>query len=448
MTFGFENSKIEKTAIIIAGASGDLAKRKIIPALNILFNTGKISNCCTIIGTGRSSYTNDEFKKHFEITGKFNELLHYHQGVTGIKKYLSQIGDFKKVVIFLALPPKVYAKSIKEYANEGFGEETNIVIEKPFGYDFESAQKLNNEITEDFNENQIFRIDHYLAKEAVQNILVFRFANTVFEPVWNSNYIDSIQINAFEEIGIEDRGAYFDTAGIIRDMIQNHLIQLLCLMTMEAPVSLSPQDIRARKIDILRSMSLVKSCRFQYEGYHNESGVQKDSKTETFAEQKLLINNTRWAGMPIYIRAGKALNRKGTEIGIKFKPMPKLLFNEKGHIDANKIVFKIQPAEGIVIDMSSKMPGSDFRLTNTNMNFCYRDSFEGAIPEAYQKLLLDALRGDHTLFVSAKETELQWNIFQDFLDKGDIKTYSKGKPPAPCFGEAWMDFEQYISVCS
>ncbi len=448
MTFGIQNSKIEKTAIIIAGASGDLAKRKIIPALNILFNTGKISNCCTIIGTGRSDFSDEEFRNHFELSDKFTDLLFYHKGVKGIKKYITEKGDFKKIVIFLALPPKVYAQSVKEYAKEGFGDETNIVIEKPFGYDFNSAQKLNKDITQDFKESQIFRIDHYLAKEAVQNILVFRFANTVFEPVWNSHYIESIQINAFEEIGIEDRGAYFDNAGIIRDMIQNHLIQLLCLMTMEAPVSLDPKDIKSRKIDILRVMELVKSCRFQYEGYHDENGVAQNSTTETFAEQKLLINNSRWTGMPIYIRAGKALNRKGTEIGIKFKPIPKLLFNEQGHIEANKIIFKIQPAEGIVIDMSSKMPGSDFRLTNTNMNFCYRDSFEQNIPEAYQKLLLDALRGDHTLFVSAEETEIQWKIFQDFLDKGDITKYPKGIPPKPCYGEAWLDFERYISVCS
>ena len=440
-------SKIEDTAIIIAGASGDLAKRKIIPALDVLFKTGKISDSCAIIGTGRSEFTDESFRERFEVSGQFSKMLTYHKGFSGIKKSLESKGNFTKTVIFLSLPPSVYAASVNELAAEGFGEDVTIVIEKPFGYDHGSAKELNIAITSHFTESQIFRIDHYLAKEAVQNILVFRFANSVFAPVWNANYIESIQINAFEEIGIEDRGAYFDKSGTIRDVIQNHLTQLICLMTMEAPVSLSANDIRCQKTNILRVMKLAESTRFQYKGYRDEKGVAKDSTTETFAEQKLFINNSRWAGMPIYIRAGKAVGRRGTEIGIRFKKLPTILFNKDDTVEPNKIIFKIQPAEGIVIDMSSKVPGADLRITNTNMNFCYRDSFSQDIPEAYQKLLMDALIGDRALFISSDEAELQWQVFNKFLDRGKIIEYEKGTPPPPCDNEVWIDFEKYASVC-
>ncbi|MBA7677777.1 Glucose-6-phosphate 1-dehydrogenase [subsurface metagenome] len=438
---------ISNSAIVILGASGDLARGKLIPALAKLYEKGDIDSSSLIVGSGRSSFNNETFRSRFDILKEFSELLYYHRGISGLKRFIMQKGSFSRIIFFMALPPSVYAATAEELSREGFGEESILIIEKPYGNDYNSANKLNVEIKSFFDESQIFRIDHYLAKEAVQNILVFRFANSLFYPVWNSRYIESIQINAFESFGVENRGAYFDKAGIIRDMVQNHLMQLLSLTTMEAPVSLEAEDIRVQKISLLKAVSFSESYRYQYNGYRDEKDVADGSTIETYAELKLSINNFRWIGMPVYIRVGKALNRRGTEIGIRFKPLPRLLFNEKGDIPPNIIIFKIQPAEGIILDVSSKIPGSDMRITNTNMNFCYRDSFDQEIPEAYQRLLLDALRGDRTLFVSAEESELSWKKIGDFLDKGEVKIYPGGTVPESSFNIEWIDFEKYGAVC-
>ena len=436
-----------RSAIVILGASGDLAQRKLIPALAELFKKGNINSSSVIIGSGRSDFSCENFRKRFNVTDQLAKLLYYYKGISGLKKYISDLGSFQKIIFFMALPPAVYAKYAKQLAQEGFGQETSLIIEKPFGYDFKSSQKLNSEITAHFNESQIFRIDHYLAKEAVQNILVFRFANSLFYPVWNSRYIESIQINAFEKIGVENRGAYFDQAGIIRDMVQNHLTQLLCLLTMEAPVSLNAEDIRIQKINVLKTLRITDCCRFQYNGYRTEKSVQNDSRTETYAEIRLFIENFRWIGTPVYIRSGKALSRQGTEIGIVFKSIPRLLFNKHGNISRNKIIFKIQPTAGIIVDISSKVPGGELEITNTNMAFCYHNSFNSEIPEAYQRLLYDALKGDKTLFVSADETEIAWKKFEPILDKGEPEFYDKGSVPKLCLSGNWIDFEKYKSIC-
>ena len=438
---------VSRSAIVILGASGDLAKRKLIPALATLYEQGEIDATNVIVGNGRTEYSDADFRKRFEVPDDFAKMLFYYVGMKGLKKFVQSKGEFDQIIIFMALPPSVYAQRAKELAEEGFGAETRIIIEKPFGYDYETASRLNEELHEVYDESQIFRIDHYLAKEAVQNILVFRFANSLFNSIWNSSNIESIQLSAFETIGVEDRGAYFDTSGIIRDMVQNHLMQLLCLMTMEAPVSLDAEEIRAQKINVLKTISIDSVYRYQYEGYHQEKGVAPGSTTETYAEIKLYINNFRWTGTPVYIRTGKALNRKGTEIGVRFKPLPRLLFNQEGRIQPNQIIFKIQPAEGIIIDLASKVPGSEQRLTQTAMRFCYEDEFDVEIPEAYQKLLLDALRGNKTLFVSAQETEMSWRKFGPFLDKGRIETYRMGVPPETNFDVRWMNFEKYGSAC-
>jgi len=438
---------VSRSAIVILGASGDLAKRKLIPALATLYEQGELDASNVIIGNGRTDYSDPDFRKRFEVPDDFAKMLFYYVGMKGLRDFVRSKGEFDQIIIFMALPPSVYAQRATELAEEGFGKETRIIIEKPFGYDYETASKLNDELHEVYDESQIFRIDHYLAKEAVQNILVFRFANSLFNSIWNSSNIESIQISAYEEIGVEDRGAYFDSSGIIRDMVQNHLMQLLCLMTMEAPVSLDAEEIRAQKINVLKTISLDSVYRYQYEGYHQEKGVAPGSTTETYAEIKLYINNFRWTGTPVYIRTGKALNRKGTEIGVRFKPLPRLLFNQEGRIQPNQIIFKIQPAEGIIIDLASKIPGSEQRLTQTAMRFCYEDEFDVEIPEAYQKLLLDALRGNKTLFVSAAETEMSWKKFGPFLDKGRIENYRKGVPPETNFDVRWMNFEKYGSAC-
>ena len=438
---------VSNSAIVILGASGDLAKRKLIPALATLFEQGEMDASNVVIGSGRTEYGDAAFRERFEVPADFAKMLYYFVGTKGLRKYIETKGKFEQIIIFMALPPSVYGQRAKELADEGFGEETRIIIEKPFGYNYETARALNDQLHEVYDESQIFRIDHYLAKEAVQNILVFRFANSLFNSIWNSNNIESIQISALETIGVEDRGDYFDTAGTIRDMGQNHLMQLLCLMTMEAPVSLDAEEIRAQKINVMKTISIDSVYRYQYEGYHHERGVAPGSTTETFAEIKLFINNFRWTGTPVYIRTGKSMNRKGTEIGVRFKSLPRLLFNQEGRIQPNQIIFKIQPAEGIIIDLASKIPGSEQRLTQTAMKFCYEDEFDVEIPEAYQKLLLDALRGNKTLFVSGEETEMSWRKFGPFLDKGRVETYRPGVMPETNFDVRWIDFEKYGSAC-
>lgn len=437
----------QKSAIIILGASGDLSRRKLIPALSVLREQGLISGDSVIIGEGRSSFTHDEFRDRFQTCCEFREQLFYHQGIDGLKDYVSSMGDFDQIIAFLSLPPASYASTVEELYNEGFRDEVHIVVEKPFGRDYESAHKLNEAIHQYYKEEQIFRSDHYLAKEAVQNILIFRFANSIFEASWNSNYIESIQINAYESIGVEERGGYFDHSGSIRDMVQNHLLQMLCLTTMDPPVTLDSDDIRNQKINILKAIEIEEVSRGQYKGYLDEKGVAPDSDTETWAELKLHINNHRWAGTPIYIRTGKALGRKGTEIGLRFRKRPHALYNPPEGTAPNEIIFKVQPSEGIILQLTGKNPGMDLQLARTDMAFCYNDSFDEDIPEAYQKLLLDALRGDHTLFVSAVETELAWKKLNGIPQQGKLVKYDQGNPPESVFGDIWINFEKYQGIC-
>ncbi len=438
---------MKKLAIVILGASGDLTKRKLIPALSNIFKQGIIDDSSIIIGSGRTEFSNKSFRETFKVPEDFKKIIYYHQGIKGIKAYIQQKCDCSQIIFFMALPPSVYVNTAKKLFKEKFGKDVRLIIEKPFGYNYETAKEINTNLHTYFDESQIFRIDHYLAKEAVQNILVFRFANSLFYPVWNSGYIESIQINAFENIGVEDRGAYFDKAGIIRDMVQNHLLQLLSLLTMESPISLNAEDIRNQKKNILRVLKFSECHRYQYKGYLEEKGVTGNSTTETYAELKLYIENFRWTSMPVYIRVGKALNRKGTEIGIKFKQIPALLFNKDRQVPANKIIFKIQPAEGIVVDITSKKPGSGLSLTSTNMKFCFRDFFDGSVDDAYLKLLIDALNGDKTLFVSSDEIEIAWKKIEPFLDNGNLQYYNKGIVPETNFNINWIDFENYASIC-
>ena len=440
-------SRMGNYAVVILGASGDLARRKLVPALQVLYNRGNLDGSAFVVGLGRTPFTDESFRARFALSAPFAERLFYHQYVAGLKKYLSEKGSFSRIIFFLAQPPEAYAATARELHAEGFGKESSLIIEKPFGYDYRSASELNKALAACFDESAIFRIDHYLAKEAVQNILVFRFANALFYPVWNSRYLSSIQINALEEIGVNERGGYFDKAGIIRDMVQNHLLQLLSLLTMEAPVSLAANDIIRQKIDLLRTVTVAEAHRFQYHGYRAEKGIAHESTTDTYAELKLFINNFRWSGMPVYIRTGKGTNRRGTEIGIRFKPLPRVLFNMHGDLAPNRIIFKIQPAEGIIVDLSTKLPGSGDVLAGTHLNFCYRDAFPSAIPEAYQRLIADATAGDRTLFVSAEETETAWRLLDGVLDKGDIGFYDRGTLPQSKLDAAWIDFEKYATLC-
>jgi glucose-6-phosphate 1-dehydrogenase len=434
-------------AIVILGASGDLTKKKLVPALHRLHARGELADCMLIAGEGRTAFTDEQFRARLGIDDDFAEKLAYHQGVGGLRTFLASRGRFDGIIFFFALPPEAYAAAAQELAHEGFGREASIIIEKPFGSDFASAAALNRRLLSFFSESQIFRNDHYLAKEAVQNILVFRFANSVFSPVWNADFVESIQINSCEERTMSERSQYFDKAGILRDMVQNHLMQLLCLVAMEPPDSLDAEDIRARKMEVLRALAVQECRRSQYEGYRSEKGVAPDSGTETFAELSLAINNGRWRGVPVHLRTGKALHRTGAEIGIRFKRVPSTLFNRSGSLPRNLIVFNIQPAPGILVKLSSKNPGTDMRLADTQLTFCYNKAFEEEVPEAYQKLLLDAVRGDHTLFVTSEETELSWRVLDGVLDKGPCGIYAQGARPPERLPIDWIDFDRYASAC-
>lgn len=438
---------ITNSAIVILGASGDLTKRKLMPAIAGLFKEKYIDTSTIVIGSARTIFTTEEFRSRFDLPEDFSQSLYYHPGIRGLKDFITKKGNFSHIIFFLALPPAAYEQTAAMLAEEGFGRECRLIIEKPFGYNYQSAREINEKLLKYCNEDQIFRIDHYLAKEAVQNILVFRYANSIFYPVWNGNYIESIQVNAFEDIGIVDRGKYFDTAGIIRDMVQNHLFQLISLLTMEAPVSLNAEDIRIQKINLLKSIELVSCRRYQYEGYLEEKNIASDSTTETYAELKFVINNFRWDGTPVYIKVGKALNRRGTEIGVRFKSLPRLLFNKDGNVSPNRIIFKIQPAEGIIVDISSKTPGNELKLVGTTLKFCFHDYFKDEIQDAYNRLLLDALQGDSTLFVSKEEVEIAWKKLEPILDKGELMYYRKGTVPPSTLDVDWINFEKYKSAC-
>ncbi len=430
------------------GASGDLARRKLIPAITNLYEDGIIEDNCCVLGNGRTPLTDVTFRQENNLDEcRYSGNFFYHQGLDGLYDRVRSLGDFNQIIVFMALPPRVYGQTAEILYNQGFKDNVRIIIEKPFGYDLSTARELNRKLLDFYTEREIYRIDHYLAKESIQNILVFRFANNIFYPVWNNGFIESIQINAFEELGVESRGDYFDKSGIIRDMVQNHLFQLLALLTMEAPVSLDPEDIRIQKMSVLKAME-IKECRIkQYDGYKSEPKVDPESGTETYAEMKLEISNFRWTGVPIYIRTGKAVGVKNTSIAITMKKLPRLLFNEKGEIEKNKIIIQIQPNSSIIIDHSTKIPGSDMEITSTDMDFCFASSYEGKVPEAYQKLLQDALKGDQTLFVSAEETELSWQKIEPYLDMGNPGSYKRGALPEPELEADWVDMAEYANSC-
>jgi glucose-6-phosphate 1-dehydrogenase len=435
----------KSSAIVILGASGDLARRKLIPALLKLCQTGQLCQSTMIVGSGRKPFTDKTFRQVFTIPDQFASRLFYHQGIPGLKKYLTEKGVFFRIVVFFALPPQVYAETARELAAEGFGEETSIIVEKPFGANYVDALSLNRRLTKYFKESNIYRIDHYLAKEPVRNILVFRFANPLFYPVWNNEYIESIQIDACEIKGVESRAEYFDKAGILRDMVQNHLMQLICLMTMEMPKSLAPDDIIKKKIKLLQAITVEECYRHQYEGYQQEKGVDAHSRTETFVEIKLRIDNPQWKGTPVYVRCGKALTRDETRIGVRFRPMKNDIFKNAGKVMPNGILFLIQPFVGIIMEISSKnINVDDPMIKNSIIPFCMDESL---IPDAYQKLLLDAINGDHTLFVHAREANLAWKAIDEFLDKGPVKSYEKNSIPNSHFNIGWDNFDDFIGQC-
>ena len=461
--------------VVIFGASGDLTKRKLIPALYNLALEKRLPERFAVVGYARSDMSHEVFREKMrEAVGEFSRNglkdesvweqfaanLYYvsgdyeePRGYRNLKEFVDHFDRGSRVlpvrVLYLAIPPDLYAPVIQTISAVGLATKeadgeprVRVVFEKPFGTDLETARELNRRVHEVLDEKQVYRIDHYLGKETVQNIMVFRFANSVFEPIWNRRYVDHVQITAAETVGVENRGGYYDQAGVVRDMVQNHLLQLLCLTAMEPPVGFSADAVRDEKMKLLRGVRPLPSeevfrsaVRGQYgrdringkevPGYREEPGVAKDSPTETFAAIKFLIDNWRWQGVPFYLRSGKRLAKRVTEIAIQFKPPPLLMFRACAvdEVNPNVLVMRIQPDEGISLTFEVKPPGPDICVSPLGLDFKYEQAFGSSPPEAYETLLEDCIEGDSTLFTRHDWVELAWYLVDPI-----IKSWSRTKP--------------------
>ena len=474
--------------LVIFGASGDLTQRKLIPALYQLHRKGRLKEELRIVGFSRSKFTNEAWRQELgESTAKiakadfdqaawdkFAASIYYHAGDIGRAEDFASLSEFlgeiepaadATRVYYLATAPQFYEPAVEQLGKCGLADQSQgirrIVIEKPFGTDLASAQKLNAAVHRVFSEPQVYRIDHYLGKETVQNILVLRFANTIFEPVWNRNYIDHVQITTAEEVAVGRRGAYYETAGVLRDMFQNHLLQLLTITSMEPPSRFEADAVRNEKVKVLEAIrpwspedTAVETVRAQYRGYRQEPDVAADSQTATFAAVKLHVDNWRWQGVPFYLRSGKAMSCRTTQIVIQFRQPPHALFNtrQEAH-DANRLVIHIQPAEGIQIHFQTKVPDAGMQLRMTDLDFRFDTRFEKALPEAYERLLLDTLIGDASLFARSDEVELAWGIIDPILagfqtGRPNMAIYEPGEwGPREC--QAWMqrDGRDWLDAC-
>ena len=465
------------TVLIIFGGNGDLTKRKIIPALYNLFLENRLPENFAIIGTSRTKLTDEKYRtdllagiNEFSRTGKakkeewakFSENISYMaaniKDVASYDEFESSISKLKQewkqdpaVLYYCAVSPDLFctiAENISKSKLENNHETTRIIIEKPFGRDLESAKALNVKLLTIFDEKQIYRIDHYLGKEVVQNVMAFRFANSIMEPLWNRTHIEHVQISVTEQIGVEDRGSYFDNAGILRDMIQNHLLQLLCIIAMEPPVNFDADLVRDKKVEVLKAMRKIVpgmidsvAVRGQYgagwvEGievpaYREEAEIDPDSNTETYAAMKFHIDNWRWQGVPFYLRTGKRLFKSASHIIIQFRAVPHNMFNneERNLPKQNRLIISIQPDMAIRFQLESKTPGLEMTLNTVDMVFDYAGKTKVDSPEAYETLLLDAISGDQTLYMRADQVEAAWDVVMPILDywennkMGDFPNY-------------------------
>lgn len=466
----------DPAVMVIMGATGDLTHRKLMPALYDLAVERALPHGFSIVGFSRQDLAHSDFRASMkesvgqyarhpiqeDVWESFAQALFFQQADFGDMNCFQELGKLlEKIdaergipgnrIFYLATPPTVFSVISDMLGKSGLVTDrasgsnwTRIVIEKPFGRNLETADALNTDLLHTFREDQVYRIDHYLGKETVQNIIVFRFANAIFEPIWNRNYIDNVQITAAEEIGIDQRGGYYETAGALRDMVQSHLMQLLTLTAMEPPVSWEPNAVRDEKVKVLRAVRRYDPeqvaryvARGQYgpgwvggrevEGYRQEPGVALDSTTETFVALKMVIDNWRWAGTPFYLRTGKRLPKRETEIAITFKRPPLALFKGVGSAATtpNVLAMRIQPDEGMSLQMVAKVPGQKMEIQPVDMDFLYGSSFTRQSPSAYERLLLDVMLGDSTLFTRKDEVENSWEIITPIL-----QAWQQQAPPA------------------
>lgn len=450
-------------AFVIFGVTGDLTARKLIPALYQLAAKGELNERSVIVGHARRAMSDEELREYLgakleeevpdfdaDLWRRLAERISYVQGDyrsdDGFVSLAQELAGLEVAgnIFYTATPPETYAGIGRLLANAGLAENkpdkfSRLVVEKPFGHDEASAKALNAELLEEFDEPQIFRIDHYLAKETAQNLGVLRFANTMFEPVWNNRYIDHVQITMIEPIGVEERGNFYESAGVLRDVFQNHLLQLLALVSMEPPVRFDAKAVRDEKVKLFSAVQCPDPKRTiigQYVagngmvGYRQEPNVDPRSKQATYAAMELTIDNWRWAGVPFYLRSGKRLEAKASEIVLQFKAPPHIPFNLSTPVHADTLVMRIVPDEGMTIRFNGKRPGQKVELDRIGLDFSYQRSFTGAIPDAYETLILDVMQGDATLFMRADEVEAQWRIMDPVLD------YLEREKPTPHFYEA------------
>jgi glucose-6-phosphate 1-dehydrogenase len=454
------------TVVVIFGASGDLTARKLIPAVYNLSHDNLLPADFFLVGYGRKPIPDEEFRtlaagaiKEFSrreldagvwervathtsyVAGGYDERAAFDRLAAHIDAIEQRLGRELQRVFYISTPPSVFAPILLNLGASGLGAKhlgrphhSKVIIEKPFGHDLASARALNETIRSVFEEYQVYRIDHYLGKETVQDLLVQRFANAIFEPLWNRNFIDSVQITVAEEVGVGARGGYYEQSGCLRDMIQNHTMQLVALTAMEPPVSLDAEAVRDEKVKVLKAISPLTIgpggdvARAQYvggmiagkevKGYVDEEGIAAHSATETYAAIRLSINNWRWQGVPFYLRSGKRMARRVSEIAVNFKCPPGTLFAEGGRFDlaANTLSFQIQPDEGLSLILNTKIPGLETRTQPVKMSFRYATTFGSNTPEAYERLVLDAMIGDGTLFIRGDEAETSWKLYTPVLD--------------------------------
>jgi glucose-6-phosphate 1-dehydrogenase len=478
---GLERTPVHPTTLVIFGGAGDLALRKLLPALYNLAHEGSLPERFNLIGLSRRELSDDDFRRTMReaierysrrrpdpqvldallrqvrwVAGAFDDSAAYERLTRTAEAFDEEAGLPFNRVFYLATAPSFFPVIVSALGRAGLADEPDaevrVVIEKPFGTDLDSARALNGTVLEVFDERQVYRIDHYLGKETVQNLLAFRFANAMFEPVWNRNYIDSVQITAVEDIGIGTRAEYYDSSGALRDLVQNHMLQLMTLLCMEPPPSFSADKLRDEKVKVSQAIKLPTpeevervAVRAQYgpgvsggeavPGYLDEPGVPDGSTTETYAALRLEVSNWRWAGVPFFLRTGKRLARRVTEIAVTLKPVPHLAFQQAGSVGVqpNQLVLTVQPDEGVSLSLGAKIPGPRMRIRPVNMEFRYGTSFLSESPEAYERLILDAMRGDASLFTRADEVAASWAICDPILKAwsatpGPLPSYPAGSP--------------------